>query len=107
MTYEEAKQEIDKHYELLNPYILREKPGHYVVCSFVTVRNQIRLFHEGLFEAIHERRLDNKEHLTELGVIDEEMLPMVVALMWGNNVLIPLADYLAFVSRDEVKGNVS
>lgn len=109
MTYKEAIKQLDDNRKLLDMYIMHSKPPHRILCSFVSVQNMPIQFHEALFEAIHDRHLDNKEHLTELGVIDRlPMLPIVALLMWGNTVLVALNDYISFRgAMDEETGKAS
>lgn len=109
MTYDEAKAELDKYERLLDRHIMHQNPPHLVLCSFVSGQNYPRSFHEAMFEAVHDRHLDNKEHLIDLGIIDSQpMLPMVALQMWGNIVLVVLKDYIAWkAGRDEESGKSS
>lgn len=99
MNFEEAKQQLIDNGNLLDVHIMHDtKPAHRVVCSFVSVLTNNRDIHELLFEAIHDRHLDNKEHIDSLGLLNSSMIPMVVVLMQGINNIMTLEHYLEFVS---------
>lgn len=102
MNFEEAKQKLIDNRVLLDLHILHDtKPAHRVVCSFVSVLTNNRDIHELLFEAIHERYLDNKEHLDSLGLLESPMIPLVVVLMQGVNNIMTLEHYLEFLESQK------
>lgn len=103
MNFKEAKSELANNKRILDIHILHSKPPHRVLCSFVSGQNYPMDFHKSVFQAVHENRLDNEKHLNDLGIIDNQpLIPLVALLMWGNTVLVTLYDYISF--RDSISG---
>lgn len=105
MTFEEAKNEINKHYDILFPQVPRKHPPHDVIGAFVSVKDQIQPFHWGVFDAIKYNHIDNKNQLDILGVLEQPLAAFVRVKMWGYEITIPLDSYLTLIFAVESAAN--
>ena len=97
MNYQEALKQLENNKELLGTHVINSAPKpHLVLLTFVSPSGHSPSFDWAIFEALYDRKKDNKEHLVELEQLDKPLTPMVAIKMNGINSLMTLDNYLAF-----------
>jgi len=95
MTYKEAVKIIDESRKQLDINVLHVNPVHRVLGTFIAPEQSSSNTHEHIFEQCVKQHKSNEDVLFELNMFSTDLIPFVVILMKGNNIVMPLESYLS------------